>query len=216
MSDLPEAKPGLGFLKWAVSGVALFGLAAVLYIIAQAATKPAPVVHTGPVATSAAAAAAAAVPAGFASKLDHANDGKPATDYVFKDVDGKPVKVGDLKGKVVVMNMWASWCGPCKIEMPTLAKLQAAYAGQPVEVVAISIDKPEAIGEAKAFLAKQAPLKFYNDPDAKMPWAIKPSAQGIPTTVIYGKDGLERGRVNGDADWSGVGAKAAIDKALAG
>ena len=99
----------------------------------------------------------------------------------------------DFKGKVVVLNIWATWCGPCKTEMPTLAKLAQAYAGKPVEVVAISIDKPDALAEAKAFIAANAPLKLYNDPDAKLPWTLKPNADGMPTTIILGKDGLERG-----------------------
>lgn len=211
MSDHPEAKPSGGLLKWALWGAALFGVAAVVYIIAQASIKPGPVVHTGPLPEQ----AAAEKPAGLAAKLDHASDGKPAPAYAFKDADGKTLSVADFKGKVVVLNMWASWCGPCKVEMPTLARLQAEYAGQPVAVVAVSIDKPEQLKAAQDFLAQQAPLKFYNDPDAKLPWALQPTAQGIPTTVIYGKDGLERGRVNGDANWSGADAKAAIDKVLA-
>jgi hypothetical protein len=82
--------------------------------------------------------------------------------------------------------------------------------------VAVSIDKADELEKAKAFIAKQAPLGFYNDPDAKLPWALKPAASGMPTTLILGKDGLERGRISGEADWSGAGAKAVIDKALAG
>jgi hypothetical protein len=99
--------------------------------------------------------------------------------------------------------------------MPTLAKLAASYAGQPVAVVALSIDKPDAVEQAKAFIAGNAPLKFYNDPEAKFPWVMKPNAAGMPTTIILGKDGLEHGRISGEADWAGSGAKAAIDKVLA-
>ncbi|MEO8115465.1 MAG: TlpA disulfide reductase family protein, partial [Phenylobacterium sp.] len=131
------------------------------------------------------------------------------------DAAGKPLKLADLKGKVVVLNLWATWCAPCKIEMPTLARLQAAYAGRPVAVMVVSIDKPEALAQAKAFIAAQAPLAFYNDPAAKLPWALKPAATGMPTTVIYGKDGFERGRVSGPAGWDGADAKAVIDRVLA-
>jgi thiol-disulfide isomerase/thioredoxin len=150
-----------------------------------------------------------------AAKLEHPNDGAPPPDYAFNDANGKAVKLADLKGKVLVVNLWATWCGPCKIEMPQLARLQTAYTGQPVQVVAISIDKAEAFDEAKAFIAANAPLAFYNDPAAKLPWALKPAAAGMPTTVIYGKDGFERGRVSGEADWAGGGATAVIDKILA-
>jgi thiol-disulfide isomerase/thioredoxin len=176
--------------------------------MAQSSTNPAPEVHV-------ANAPAAAADHSVARKLEHPSDGSAPPDYTFYDAGGKPLKVADLKGKVLVVNLWATWCAPCKIEMPQLAKLQAAYAGQPVAVVAISIDKPEKLADAKAFIAQNAPLAFYNDPDAKLPWALKPPASGMPTTVIYGKDGFERGRVSGEAEWAGEGAKAVIDKVLA-
>ncbi len=199
-------EPRGGLLKWALWGAALIGVAAVVYIMAQASTKPPP-------ATVAAKAPADAH--SVAKLLTHDADGSPPPDYVFHDADGKAVKVSDLKGKVVVLNLWATWCGPCKLEMPTLAKLQAAYAGKPVAVVAVSIDKEEGLAAAKAFIAQNAPLAFYNDADAKMPWALKPPAAGMPTTVIYGKDGLERGRVSGDAEWATPAAQQVIDKILA-
>jgi len=213
MSDQSAAKPSGGVLKWGLWGAALIGVAAVLYIIVQASIKPPPPqVHTGPASTPAAAA-----PGGHdvAAKLEHPADGQAPPAYAFEDADGKRVTLADFKGKVVVVNLWATWCAPCKIEMPTLAKLAKAYAGKPVAVVAVSIDKPEQQAEAKSFIAAQAPLAFYNDPAAKFPWQLKPTATGMPTTLILGKDGLERGRVAGDADWSGAGARKVIDKALA-
>jgi thiol-disulfide isomerase/thioredoxin len=150
-----------------------------------------------------------------ALKLEHPADGVLPPSYAFFDEDGKKLTAADFKGKVVVMNLWATWCGPCKIEMPTLATLARAYAGKPVAVVAVSIDKPEARDQAKAFIAQQAPLTFYNDPEAKLPWALKPAASGMPTTIILGKDGLERGRISGEADWAGRGAASVIDRLLA-
>jgi thiol-disulfide isomerase/thioredoxin len=208
MSDRSAAKPRGGFLTWALRGAAVIGVAAVVYIIAQSATNPA--------AQAAAAPVAPAVTHYVARKLEHAADGTKAPAYVFVDAKGKKVSAASFKGKIVVMNLWATWCAPCKLEMPTLAKLAKAYAGKPVAVVAVSIDKPEALAQAKAFLAQQAPLAFYNDPEAKLPWALKPAAGGMPTTIILGKDGLERGRISGEADWAGPGAKAVIDKLLAG
>jgi thiol-disulfide isomerase/thioredoxin len=211
MSDQSAARPRGGLLRWALWGAALIGVAAIVYIIAQASTKPpAPSVHTEAAATQ------PAETHDVARKLEHPADGQAPPAYAFVDARGKTLTPADFKGKVVVMNLWATWCAPCKIEMPTLAKLQQAYAGKPVKVVAVSIDKPEAAAEAKAFIAKNAPLGFYNDPEAKLPWALKPAASGMPTTLILGKDGLERGRISGEADWSGAGAKAVIDKALAG
>ena len=207
MSEQSAAKPRGGVLTWALWGAALIGVAAVVYITVQSSTKPAE--HTVAVKTP------AAVTHSVAAKLEHPSDGALPPDYTFYDGAGKAMKIADFKGKVVVVNLWATWCGPCKIEMPQLARLQAEYAGKPVQVVAISIDKAEALAEAKAFIASKAPLTFYNDPAAKLPWALKPPAAGMPTTVIYGKDGFERGRVSGEADWAGGGAKAVVDKILA-
>ncbi len=207
MSDESATKPRGGILKWALWGAALIGVAAVVYITAQSSTKPADQV--------AVAKPPAADVHDVARKLEHPSDGAAAPAYTFYDAGGKAKTLADFKGRVLVVNLWATWCGPCKIEMPELAKLAAAYDGKPVQVVAISIDKAEALAEAKAFIAGKAPLAFYNDPAAKLPWALKPPAAGMPTTVIYGKDGLERGRVSGEADWAGAGARTVIDKVLA-
>jgi thiol-disulfide isomerase/thioredoxin len=211
MNDQSAAKPRGGILTWALWGAAAIGVAAVVYIIAQSTAKP---------PTQTAVATSGAVPVAtpthdVAKKLEHVADGAKPPAYVFFDGTGKKVTPASFKGKVVVMNLWATWCAPCKLEMPTLAKFAQAYAGQPVAVVAISIDKPEALEQARAFMAQQAPLAFYNDPDAKLPWALQPAANGMPTTIILGKDGLERGRISGEADWAGPGAKAMIDKLLA-
>ena len=211
MSDQSAARPRGGLLKWALWGAALIGVAAIVYIIAQASINPvAPTVATDP------AAAPPAESHDVAKKLEHPADGQAPPAYAFVDGKGRKLTAAHFKGKVVVMNLWATWCAPCKNEMPTLAKLQQVYAGKPVAVVAVSIDKPEAVAQAKAFIAGLAPLAFYNDPEAKFPWELKPAAAGMPTTLILGKDGLERGRIAGEADWSGAGAKAVIDKALAG
>jgi thiol-disulfide isomerase/thioredoxin len=208
MSEGPEAggrggKPKGGVLTWALWGAALLGVAAVVYIIAQASTKP------PPKAPSMAAATA------FAQKVVRPEQPTPPPDYVFYDAAGKARKIADFKGKVVVMNIWATWCAPCVTEMPTLAKLQSAYAGKPVEVVAVSIDTESAATKASLFIAQHAPLKFYHDREMKLPFKLVPAAPGAPTTVIYGRNGLETARVAGEADWSSPEARALVDKALA-
>lgn len=212
MSESPEAsakpkapsprKRGLG---WVIGGVALVGAAAAVYIIGSASTKPTPP-----------APSASATASTFASKLSTPAQPTPAPDYTFYDESGKAMKIADLKGKVVVMNIWATWCAPCVTEMPTLAKLQAAYAGKPVEVVTVSIDSESSAAKARIFIAQHSPLKFYHDREMKLPFKLSPPAPGAPTTVIYGKDGLEVARVAGEADWSGPDARALVDKALAG
>ncbi len=210
MSEGPQAaeageKSRRGLLNWALWGAAVFGVAGFLYIMLQSSTKTAP---TGP-GTS----ASSALPASFAAKLQMATEPKASPDYTFYDSAGKAMKIGDLKGKVVVMNIWATWCAPCVAEMPTLAKLQAAYAGKDVEVVAISIDSETSATKARLFIARHTPLAFYHDREMKLPFKI--NAPGAPTTVIYGRDGLEKARVAGEADWSGPEARTLIDGILA-
>jgi thiol-disulfide isomerase/thioredoxin len=210
MGEQSGAKPprvgetGGGFLKWALWGAALFGVAAVVYIIAQASFKPEPQSAVTSVAT------------GEMKKLAAPAEPTAAPPNTFVDAGGKPVRVADFKGKVVVLNLWATWCAPCVAEMPTLAKLAAEYAGKPVVVAPVSVDTPADVEKAKAFIAQHAPLAYYGDPQMKLPFALKPPAAGMPTTVIYGADGLERGRISGGADWSGPDARAVIDHLLAG
>lgn len=203
MSELSEAKSAT-FTKRALQVLAVIGLGAAIYVIAQACSKPA--VQGGDLKSLA---------KGDMAKLAVLTEAGPAPATSFVGPDGQPVRLADFKGKVVVLNLWATWCAPCVIEMPTLAKLAESYAGQPVEVVAVSIDKPEATDKAKAFIAKQQHLKFYQDPKMSLPFDVRPPTPGMPTTVIYSKDGVEKARVSGEADWSTADAKAVIDHLLA-
>jgi thiol-disulfide isomerase/thioredoxin len=202
----PVGKPRNGILTGALWGVAIVGVAGVVYIMAQSSTKTAPTLATGE--------AASAAQKSFIAKVQLPAEPRPAPDYTFYDAAGKPVKIADLKGKVVVMNIWATWCAPCVAEMPTLAKLKSAYAGKDVEVVAVSIDSEASATKARLFIARHEPLSFYHDREMKLPFKI--NAAGAPTTVIYGRDGLEKARVAGEADWSGPDARALVDEALAG
>lgn len=213
MSEGPEAsgqvKPKGGLLTWALWGAALVGVAAVVYIIGQASSNQPAQVAESPAAVAAGSASK------FTAKFVRPDAPTPPPDHVIYDASGKAMKLADLKGKVVVMNIWATWCAPCKVEMPTLARLQAAYKDQPVEVVAVSIDTADDAAKAVLFIAQNEPLKFYHDREMKMPFVLKPVAPGAPTTVIYGKDGLEVGRVAGEADWAGADVRKVIDEALA-
>ena len=202
MSDRSGARPRGGLLNWALWGAALIGVAAVLYIIVQASIKPE---QDGGLKSLA---------HGEMRKLTTPAEAAVAPANTFYDSKGQPLRAADFKGKVLVLNLWATWCAPCVTEMPTLAKLAAAYAGKPVAVVPVSVDTAADVDKAKAFIASHPPLGFYNDPQMKLPFALKPQASGMPTTIIYGADGLERGRLAGGADWSGPDARAVIDHVL--
>ncbi len=128
--------------------------------------------------------------------------------------DGRVVRLSDFKGEVVLVNLWATWCAPCVKEMPTLASLQARYAGRPVKVLAVSLDKGDGdIAKAKAFIADKAPLQFYHG-DYALAFSITPPAEGLPTTLVFDRSGRERARLSGGADWSGADADAVIDRLL--
>ena len=143
-------------------------------------------------------------------------DGKPAPQPIqAQGPDGRTLKLSDLKGQVVVVNLWATWCAPCVTEMPTLARLQARYAGKGVKVLPISLDKgDEAIAKAKAFIAAKAPLGFYHG-DYALAFAVTPAAEALPTTMIFDRSGRERARLEGGADWSTGQADKVIETLLA-
>lgn len=151
---------------------------------------------------------------GHMAKLSFAQRPQTSGQIAFQDASGKTLHPADFKGRVVVVNLWATWCGPCKIEMPTLARLQAAYAGKPVTVAAVSTDDDKALAEAKAFIAGNAPLAYYGG-GSKLAFQISPPVGGFPTTVIFDRSGKEVARMSGEADWSSPEARAVIDRLLA-
>jgi len=151
---------------------------------------------------------------GTLSKMTVLETPAPMNQTPFTDADGKPMTASDFKGKVVVMNVWATWCAPCKVEMPTLARLQAHYADKPLLVAALSVDRDNALEEAKAFIAQNAPLTMFHDPGYTLTFAMNPRVEGFPTTIIIDAQGRERARVAGEADWDAPEVKALLDQLL--
>ena len=203
---------GLKLALWAATAV---GGAGLLIATATVVFHPGPAYRSGdgPAGSSvtvldprASAPAPAALPTPAAK-----GSGAPAPDTAFKDAAGRDVTLADFRGKVVVVNLWATWCAPCRKEMPTLAALAALEAGRAVKVLPISVDTVAKTGAAKAFIAANAPLDFHQDPGPALPFALKPVAEGFPTTVIFDKSGRERTRVAGELDWSGARVRRVID-----
>ena len=151
---------------------------------------------------------------GEMAKLQVGAAGEPPPALQASGPDGKTVSLADLKGRVVVVNLWASWCAPCVKEMPTLAKLQADYAGKGLKVLPISLDKGDDVAKAKLFLADKPPLQFYHA-DYSLAFALMPTEQGLPTTILYDRTGREQARLAGGADWSSPEARAVIARLLA-
>ena len=205
MTDIHEGSTkslsGRGPWSYAPWAGALIGVAVVLYIIVSV-LKPGGHSNLQSLAH------------GEMAKLQVVQGGAPAPATPFLDPQGREVRLADLKSPLLVVNLWATWCAPCVKEMPTLAKLQADYRGR-ITVAAISMDKDELRERARAFIREHPPLVFYQDPKLALPFAVSPAVEGFPTTIIYGRDGRERARLSGGADWDGPEARAVFDALLA-
>ena len=135
--------------------------------------------------------------------------------YVFKTRDGADTRLSDFRGKVVVVNLWAMWCAPCRTEMPTLARLAESYVGKDVVVLPINVDAtPDAIADARSFIDVHEPLPMYSDPKFQLPFEL-PGKGKMPQTVLLDRQGRIRAYFSGEADWASPEAKALIDALLA-
>ncbi len=130
-------------------------------------------------------------------------------DLAFQNTAGKPVKLADFHGRTVLLNLWATWCVPCRAEMPTLDKLEGELGGPGFQVVAVNIDtrNPQ---RPKAFLKQIGVhnLAYYADPSAEAFQDLKKigRAFGMPTTLLVDPKGCEIGTIAGPADWASADA----------
>ncbi|MFM9940896.1 MAG: TlpA family protein disulfide reductase [Hyphomicrobiaceae bacterium] len=138
---------------------------------------------------------------------------EPLPEVGFVDGTGKERTLKDWRGKVVLLNLWATWCVPCRKEMPGLDRLQAQLGSDRFEVVAVSADKTGIEG-AKKFLAqvKSEKLGVYADPGVRITSTLK--AIGMPATILIDREGREIGRLVGPAEWDSPEAKALIAAAM--
>lgn len=122
-----------------------------------------------------------------------------APDPTFKTLDGQKKKLSELRGSVVVVNFWATWCGPCQEELPRLAKLEASYAGKPVKFVLVSIDTPKDRAKIPAVLARLGvanPSWVDADTDTMAAFGL---GDIVPGTVILSPEGEIVARIMGEA-----------------
>jgi thiol-disulfide isomerase/thioredoxin len=118
--------------------------------------------------------------------------------FVLKDLDGVEHRLADFRGKVVLVNFWATWCGPCRDEMPSIQELRSQLKGKPFAVLAINLDEPES--RVRKFLAQwKVDLPVLLDPDRKV--AREWNARILPATYIIGPDGRIRYSVVGELNW---------------
>ena len=140
--------------------------------------------------------AGAQAPAGFAVH----ESPRPLPDIQFENGRGEAMSLAEFRSKVVLLNIWATWCAPCRREMPTLERLQAELGGADFEVVALSIDRKglPVVEEFYDELGLQE-LGMYVAPSGKASRGL--SALGVPTTLLIDREGNELGRLAGPAEW---------------
>ena len=138
-------------------------------------------------------------------------------DLAFMDAGGQPKKLSDWRGRTVLLNLWATWCVPCRKEMPALDKLQDKLGSPDFQVVAINIDTRDP-AKPKAFLteANLAKLDYFTDTSAKVFQELKSvgRALGMPTSVLVDGQGCEIATIAGPAEWDSDDAVKLISAAL--
>jgi len=138
-------------------------------------------------------------------------------DLTFRDATGRERTLADWRGRTVLFNLWATWCVPCRREMPALDALQARLGGPDFEVVAVNIDTRDP-DKPKAWLKEVgiSRLAYYADPSAKTFQDLKAvgKALGMPTTLLIDATGCELGVLAGPAEWASDDAVKLIEAAL--
>ena len=128
------------------------------------------------------------------------SENQPAPEIIVNGMNGSPLKLSDLKGKVVLLNFWATWCPPCREEIPSMIKLNKAMTGKPFQMVAVSIDeggKPaiESFFQTSGFSG----LPVYTDPDNRAAGTY--GITGVPETFVISKNGIIVKKVIGPLAW---------------
>jgi len=140
---------------------------------------------------------------------------KPVAAIKFDDAQGRSRNLADFKGKVVLLNIWATWCVPCHKEMPVLDRLEVPLGGPDFEVVTLSIDRGGMDVVGKFFTeAGIQKLAMYLDSSGKAMREL--GVLGLPTTLLVGRDGLEIGRLIGPAEWDSAEAIAFLTWIISG
>ncbi len=192
--------------RYAISILAVAGFV-VGVLWSQFALQTAPPMHIPAPATKAPPAPDGF---GFVARTQRA----PLPTLKFIDGDKKPLSLDDFRGKLVLLNLWATWCGPCREEMPTLNHLQETLGGKDFEVLTLSLDQQ--IEEVQDFF-RELNLKALNpylDVSFRAPQDLK--VLGVPATLLIDREGREIGRLLGPAEWDSPAALKLIRSHLDG
>jgi thiol-disulfide isomerase/thioredoxin len=165
-------------------------------------------------AANAAAADPAAMAEGDMRKLVFRDTPKEVPDTTLGSVDGGEARLSDYSGEPVVLNFWATWCAPCREEMPSLDRLQAEM-GDRLEVVTVATG-PNSPAGIRRFFEEQgiANLPMLTDPQQELARGM--AVLGLPVTVILDPEGREIARLTGGAEWDTPEAKAMLEAIVTG
>ena len=206
--------------KASVRGGALAGaaaLAAALYVMVGAGGNGADAAACAPARVQ--AQALDPLIGGEVAAFQVAKAPEKLSDLAFSGAAGEPMTLADFQGKVTLLNLWATWCAPCRLEMPALDRLQAALGGDDFSVVPVSIDTggPE---RPTAFLGSIGVenLPLYIDRSTQIFAELKKRslALGLPVTVLLDRNGCRLGHMNGPAEWDSHEGRRLIEAAIAG
>lgn len=133
-------------------------------------------------------------------KLKWHKEPKLAPETAFTDMDGVSVTISDFVGKVLIINLWATWCAPCIEEMPTLNNLQRDFIDSEIYIIALSQDRQGA-KVAEPFVLKNGWTEINLYISDGVTFAREAGVRGLPTTLLIGKNGYELARLEGTIDW---------------
>ncbi len=146
-----------------------------------------------------------------ASALDRSHKGSELPDFVLKDQTGKELRLASLKGKPLLINLWATWCAPCVAELPALDRLAGERAGR-LKVLTVSQDMQKLETVAPFLKARGAArLEPWLDPEGEL--SVQYGAQLLPTSIYYDAQGREVWRLSGPREWNDADTAALLDEA---
>ena len=135
--------------------------------------------------------------------------GEPAPNFQLRDMNGRVVALSDLRGKVVLLNFWATWCGPCRVEMPAMERLYRAYDRKDFEILAVSTDAQGAAVTRPFQEENKLTFPILHDADFRV--GLSYGARTLPMTFMVDRDGIVRHHIFGARDWEAPEAHQLIE-----
>jgi thiol-disulfide isomerase/thioredoxin len=217
-TEMPKPQNAMKIIGAALALGVIAG-AAVLYVKGQGSGNVAAADAGGCKINSALAASLNAAAKGGVAAMLPASEPQSLASLAFNGPDGKLKTLADFKGKTVLLNLWATWCVPCRAEMPALNALQAGAGSDKFEVAAVNVDTGSD-EKPRAFLSETGvdKLTFYQEPTLLLFNDLKKRGLvlGLPVTMLVGPDGCLAAAMNGPAEWGGADARGFVDAAVKG